>query len=60
MFLALSLISANWLVAVLSMLALRLLLLRLLKEEAQLSPRFSDGCRDYMQRTGRLLPQVRA
>jgi protein-S-isoprenylcysteine O-methyltransferase Ste14 len=58
-FLAQSLISANWLVAVLSGLALRLLLLRLPKEEAQLIARFGDDYREYMQRTGRLLPRVR-
>ncbi len=58
-FLAQSLISANWLVAVLSVLGLRLLLLRLPKEETQLIERFGDEYRAYMQRTGRLLPRLR-
>jgi protein-S-isoprenylcysteine O-methyltransferase Ste14 len=59
LFLAQSLLSANWFIAVLSVLALRLLLLRLPKEEAQLIERFGDEYRQYMQRTGRLLPRLR-
>ncbi len=58
-FLAQSLISANWFVAVLSGFALRLLLLRVPQEEAQLIARFGDDYRQYMQHTGRLLPRVR-
>ncbi len=58
-FLAQSLISANWFIAVLSVLTLRLLLLRLPKEEAQLIERFGDEYQQYMQRTGRLLPRLR-
>ena len=58
-FLAQSLISANWVVAILSVLTLRLLLLRLPKEEAQLIERFGDEYRQYMERTGRLLPRLR-
>jgi protein-S-isoprenylcysteine O-methyltransferase Ste14 len=58
LFLAQSLISANWLVAFLSMVALRMLMLRLPKEEAQLIARFGDDYRDYIQRPGRLLPRL--
>ena len=58
-FLAQGLISANWFVALLSVLALRLLVLRLPKEEAQLIERFGDDYRQYMQHTGRLFPRLR-
>jgi protein-S-isoprenylcysteine O-methyltransferase Ste14 len=58
-FLAQSIINANWFVAILSVIALKLILMRLPKEEAQLIARFGDDYREYMQRTGRLLPRLK-
>ena len=58
-FLALSLLAANWFIAVASICVLQLLALRLPKEEARLVEHFGDAYRAYMARSGRLLPRFR-
>jgi protein-S-isoprenylcysteine O-methyltransferase Ste14 len=58
-FLALSLLAANWFIAVASICALQLLALRIPREEAKLVERFGDAYRAYMARSVRLLPRFR-
>lgn len=58
MFFALALMAANWFIAVATSIVLVMLLVRLPKEEAKLIERFGDDYRQYMQRTGKLLPRL--
>ena len=58
-FVSLSLVAANWFMGLASLLALAMLLVRLPKEEEKLIERFGDEYREYMKRTGRLLPRTR-
>jgi protein-S-isoprenylcysteine O-methyltransferase Ste14 len=55
---ALGLISANWLLILLCGMRIALLYMRISKEEAMMISRFGDQYRDYMQRTGRLVPRL--
>ena len=57
-FVSLSVLAANWFMGLSSLLVLVMLLVRLPKEEAKLIERFGDEYREYMKRTGRLLPRV--
>ena len=57
-FVSLSLVAANWFIGLASMLALAMLLVRLPKEGEKLIERFGDEYREYMKRTGRLLPRT--
>lgn len=54
---AISLVAASWFIAACSVVALALLMLRLPQEEARLIEKFGDEYREYMQRTGRLVPK---
>lgn len=56
-FVSLSLVAANWFMGLSS---LSVLLVRLPKEEEKLIERFGDEYRQYMKRTGRLLPGLKA
>ena len=56
---SLSLLAANWFMGLASLLVLAMLLVRLPKEEEKLIERFGDEYREYMKRTGRLLPRTR-
>ena len=56
-FVSLSLLAANWFMALASLSVLTMLLIRLPKEEEKLIERFGDEYREYMKRTGRLLPR---
>ena len=58
-FLAVSLMTANWFVAITGGLAFALLVVRTRKEEEKLVQRFGDTYREYMQKTGRFLPRIR-
>ncbi len=49
-------LSANWLIGLSSLLVLTLLAIRTPKEEQMLIERFGDQYRDYMSRTGRFIP----
>ena len=55
-----ALLAANWFMALLSAAVFVVLVLRLPQEEARLLDRFGDQYREYMQRTGRFLPRLRA
>ena len=57
-FVSLSLVAANWFMGLTSLLALAMLMVRLPKEEEKLIERFGDEYREYMKRTGRLLPRT--
>ena len=57
-FASLSLLAANWFMGLASLSVLVMLLVRLPKEEAKLIERFGDEYREYMRRTGSLLPRL--
>ena len=59
LFLSFSLMAANWFIALTTLLGLVMLMVRLPKEEANLIKRFGDDYRNYMKRTGRLVPKIR-
>jgi protein-S-isoprenylcysteine O-methyltransferase Ste14 len=52
-----SLLTANWVVALSGAMAFMLIVIRTRKEEEKLIERFGDDYRAYMKRTGRFLPQ---
>ena len=54
--LSLSLLAANWLLALLSVAAVMMLVARTAVEEAKLTERFGDEYREYARRTGRFFP----
>jgi protein-S-isoprenylcysteine O-methyltransferase Ste14 len=54
--LSLSLLTANWLLALLGIVAVTMLVTRTRVEEAKLSERFGDEYRAYARRTGRFFP----
>jgi protein-S-isoprenylcysteine O-methyltransferase Ste14 len=56
----LSLVAANWFMGLASLSVLSMLLVRLPKEEEKLIERFGDEYREYIKRTGRLLPKLKA
>lgn len=51
-------LTANWLIGLTSLIVLVLLAVRTPKEEAMLTERFGDQYRDYMARTGRFIPRI--
>jgi protein-S-isoprenylcysteine O-methyltransferase Ste14 len=57
-FLAVSMMTANWFVAVIGFLVFILLVVRTRKEEEKLLERFGDDYRQYMQKTGRFIPRI--
>lgn len=58
-FISLSVLAANWLMGLASLLVLAMLLVRLPKEEAKLIERFGNEYREYMKRTGRFFPRLK-
>lgn len=58
-YLSFALLSANWLIAVLSLVVFVVVNIRLPQEEAGLIEKFGDEYRNYMQQTGRFLPKLR-
>ena len=56
---SMSLLTANWLLALLGLSAFAMMVFRTRIEEEKLIERFGDEYRSYMQRTGRFLPQFR-
>jgi protein-S-isoprenylcysteine O-methyltransferase Ste14 len=56
-YLSFALLSASWLIALLSIAVFAVLTIRLPQEEAHLIERFGDDYRAYMDRTGRFLPR---
>jgi protein-S-isoprenylcysteine O-methyltransferase Ste14 len=58
--LSLSLLTANWLLALLGLAALTMLVRRTRVEEAKLDERFGDEYRAYAERTGRFFPLGRS
>jgi len=54
---SLSLVAANWLIGLLTLLMLLVIMKRTDTEEAKLIERFGEAYRNYMQRTGRFLPR---
>lgn len=52
-----TLLTANWLIGVTSLIVLALLVMRTPQEEAMLIERFGQQYRDYMAKTGRFIPQ---
>jgi protein-S-isoprenylcysteine O-methyltransferase Ste14 len=57
LFVAVSLMAANWFIFVTGVVALLLLIVRTRTEETKLVDRFGDGYRAYMERTGRFFPR---
>lgn len=57
LFISFALISSNWFIGLMTLMSLLMLLVRLPKEEMNLIERFGDEYRDYMRRTGRLIPK---
>ncbi|MGW8251833.1 MAG: methyltransferase family protein, partial [Anaerolineales bacterium] len=57
MFIGLSLLAANWFIALMLVLGFVPLAMRTPIEEAHLVERFGDEYRRYMRRTGRYLPR---
>jgi protein-S-isoprenylcysteine O-methyltransferase Ste14 len=55
---AMSLLTANWLLALVGLTAFTMLVVRTRIEEEKLIERFGDQYRDYMARTGRFLPHL--
>jgi protein-S-isoprenylcysteine O-methyltransferase Ste14 len=56
-FASLSVLAANWFMGLVSLSVLVMLLVRLPKEEEKLIERFGEEYREYMKRTGQLLPR---
>jgi protein-S-isoprenylcysteine O-methyltransferase Ste14 len=56
---SMSLLTANWLLALSGLTAFAMLVVRTRIEEEKLIERFGDEYRTYMERTGRFLPQFR-
>jgi len=57
-FIGIILMSANGLLALFSVMALTMLIMRTPKEEAELLARFGDAYREYALRTGRFFPRL--
>ena len=53
-----TILTANWLIGLTSVIVLVLLAVRTPKEEAMLIERFGDQYRDYMTKTGRFIPRL--
>ena len=60
LFVAFGMMADNWFIAVLGVLAFIVMAIRIPKEEANLIAKFGDEYREYMKRTGRFLPKLRA
>lgn len=56
--LSVTVLTANWLIGVASLIVLVLLAVRTPKEEAMLIERFGDQYREYMAKTGRFFPRL--
>ena len=56
-FASLSVLTANWFMALATFSILLMLLVRLPKEKQKLMERFGDEYREYMKRTGRFFPR---
>lgn len=59
LFLSFALMASNWCIALSSLLGLVMLMVRLPKEEQNLIEKFGDEYKNYMKRTGRLIPKIR-
>ena len=59
LFLSFALMASNWFIALSSLMGLVMLMVRLPKEEGNLIEKFGDEYRNYMKRTGRLIPKIR-
>jgi protein-S-isoprenylcysteine O-methyltransferase Ste14 len=55
-----TLLTANWLIGLTSLIVLVLLAVRTPKEEQMLIARFGQQYRDYMEKTGRFVPRITA
>jgi protein-S-isoprenylcysteine O-methyltransferase Ste14 len=53
-----TLLTANWLIGVSSLLVLALLAIRTPKEEQMLIDRFGDDYQQYVVKTGRFFPRI--
>lgn len=53
-----TMLTANWLIGVTSLIVVALLVMRTPKEEAMLIERFGEQYRDYMANTGRFIPRI--
>ena len=60
LFIAFGMMSDNWFIALLGILAFVGMAIRTPKEEANLIEKFGDEYREYMKRTGRFLPKFRS
>jgi protein-S-isoprenylcysteine O-methyltransferase Ste14 len=57
--LGVSMLAANWFLFLTGGLVVTLLVIRTRTEEEKLLARFGEGCRSYMESTGRFIPRVR-
>lgn len=53
-----TILTANWLIGLMSLIVLTMLAIRTPKEEQMLIERFGEQYRDYMARTGRFFPRI--
>lgn len=60
LFLSFALMASNWFIGMVTLLSLMMLMIRLPREEANLIERFGDEYKNYMKRTGRLIPKLRS
>ncbi len=60
LFLSFALMASNWFIGLVTLLSLMMLMIRLPREEANLIERFGDEYKNYMKRTGRLIPKLRS
>lgn len=60
LFIGFGLMASNWFIILVTLLCLGILMARLPMEERNLVARFGDDYRQYMTRTGRLIPRLRA
>jgi len=59
LFLSFALMASNWFIGLATLMGLVMLMVRLPKEEQNLIEKFGDEYRNYMKRTGRLIPKYR-
>jgi len=60
LFVSFALMASNWFIGLATLASLVMLMVRLPKEESNLIERFGDEYREYMKRTGRLIPKIRS
>ncbi|MBK9317351.1 MAG: isoprenylcysteine carboxylmethyltransferase family protein [Acidobacteria bacterium] len=60
LFTSFALMASNWFIGLTTLIGLVMLMVRLPKEEKNLVEKFGEEYKEYMKRTGRLIPRIRA